>query len=409
MRSRPSQTGQPAPGRGRAEQRDAWPAPRSVRDRRMDRAVWAASTRLRDSRRRVPRRLPACARSRSIPGESMWLTLRCRVGRRGARVSSVSSALSDPGARLAAAVEQIGQLPVLDGLCSGYWRLSGRRFLDQRADRGARERRRVRREPAAFRQLGVRLTTCARPHDPPAVTWPGGAIGQLAIEAATYRFLEKAPGNGRASVGSMHIHSCAVGACALELANRSAAAAEVAHLGGLLHDIGKLVMPIAFGERALDEIAEVAAAGPGARRALSASAWGAITRWRERCWRAHHASMRRSWLRSRPPRSRRRADQGDRVRAARQRGCRDDDGCRPRPTAGRAREEYLRLDAPSSTTSRCARSRARTAPGHERPGALAQRIAELEEQAGSDELTGLANRRRWKQSAGNASSTTVAL
>ena len=43
---------------------------------------------------------------------------------------------------------------------------------------------------------------------------------------------------------------------------RSGEALEVAHLGGLLHDIGKLVMPIAFGEQELDRIAATAIGGP---------------------------------------------------------------------------------------------------------------------------------------------------
>jgi putative nucleotidyltransferase with HDIG domain len=51
----------------------------------------------------------------------------------------------------------------------------------------------------------------------------------------------------------MQVHTSAVASCALELAHRTGADAEVAHLAGLLHDIGKLVMPLAFGEQALDE------------------------------------------------------------------------------------------------------------------------------------------------------------
>ncbi|MGA2925833.1 MAG: HDOD domain-containing protein [Solirubrobacteraceae bacterium] len=86
-------------------------------------------------------------------------------------------------------------------------------------------------------------------------------ISRMAVEAATWRFLERAPGNGRASVGLMHVHAVAVASWSLELAQRSGAAAEVAHLAGLLHDIGKLVMPLAFGEQELDAIAAHAPAG----------------------------------------------------------------------------------------------------------------------------------------------------
>ena len=116
---------------------------------------------------------------------------------------------------------------------------------------------------SAYASRPVRVRTIRQ-----AVTMAGRvAIGRLAIEAATYRFLEKAPGNGRASVGLMHIHSCAVASCALELAQRSGGAVEVAHLGGLLHDIGKLVMPIAFGEQELDQIAATGDRRSDARRA----------------------------------------------------------------------------------------------------------------------------------------------
>jgi diguanylate cyclase (GGDEF)-like protein/putative nucleotidyltransferase with HDIG domain len=98
-------------------------------------------------------------------------------------------------------------------------------------------------------------------------------IGRMALEAATWRFLERAPGNGRASVGQMHVHAVAVASCALELAQRCGAAQDVAHLGGLLHDIGKLVMPVAFGEEEMDAIAAHAPGGQ-ARVELEQSHFG---------------------------------------------------------------------------------------------------------------------------------------
>jgi len=52
-----------------------------------------------------------------------------------------------------------------------------------------------------------------------------------------------------------------VAAVAGALAERSGADVEAAHLGGLLHDLGKLVMPLAFGEEALDTVAREHAVG----------------------------------------------------------------------------------------------------------------------------------------------------
>ena len=48
-----------------------------------------------------------------------------------------------------------------------------------------------------------------------AVTLVGRkAIAQLAIEAATYRFFQRAPGNGGRSIGHLHLHAAAVAGCA---------------------------------------------------------------------------------------------------------------------------------------------------------------------------------------------------
>ena len=80
-------------------------------------------------------------------------------------------------------------------------------------------------------------------------------LGQIALESATYRYLERAPGSGRASRGQMHAHAVAVASCAAAAAERSGASIETAHLAGLLHDIGKIVLPLVFGEKATEEIA----------------------------------------------------------------------------------------------------------------------------------------------------------
>ena len=56
-----------------------------------------------------------------------------------------------------------------------------------------------------------------------AVTLIGRAnVGRLALEAAVCRFFERAPGNGRASRGALHVHASQVAACATALAKRPA-------------------------------------------------------------------------------------------------------------------------------------------------------------------------------------------
>jgi diguanylate cyclase (GGDEF)-like protein/putative nucleotidyltransferase with HDIG domain len=89
-----------------------------------------------------------------------------------------------------------------------------------------------------------------------AVTMVGReALARIAMESATYSLLEQMPGAGGRSRGAMHLHAVGVAGCAVELATRTGASVEVAHLAGLLHDIGKLVLPLAFGEEAVDAIA----------------------------------------------------------------------------------------------------------------------------------------------------------
>ncbi len=89
-----------------------------------------------------------------------------------------------------------------------------------------------------------------------AVTMVGRrATRQLCLEAVTFRFFESAPGNGRASRGQLHVHAVSVATVAASAARMVGMSAELPHLAGLLHDCGKLVMPLAFGEDAMDEIA----------------------------------------------------------------------------------------------------------------------------------------------------------
>src|SRR3954469_20527853 len=80
------------------------------------------------------------------------------------------------------------------------------------------------------------------------------ALRRLALEAATYRFLERSRGNGRASYGQLHLHAITVALGTAATADAARIPAETAHLGGLLHDVGKLVLPMVFGEEGCDEL-----------------------------------------------------------------------------------------------------------------------------------------------------------
>jgi diguanylate cyclase (GGDEF)-like protein/putative nucleotidyltransferase with HDIG domain len=52
----------------------------------------------------------------------------------------------------------------------------------------------------------------------------------------------------------MHLHAITVASYSEAVAQRAGAAVDVAHLAGLLHDVGKLVLPLAFGEEEMEAI-----------------------------------------------------------------------------------------------------------------------------------------------------------
>jgi diguanylate cyclase (GGDEF)-like protein/putative nucleotidyltransferase with HDIG domain len=104
------------------------------------------------------------------------------------------------------------------------------------------------------------------------------AVGRLALEAQVCSFFERAPGVGGVAQGQLHLHAAQVGACAAELARRAGADTGAAHLAGLLHDLGKVVLPAAFGQAEVDAVVGVAVAGP-ARVAAEQEGFGVDHAW----------------------------------------------------------------------------------------------------------------------------------
>jgi diguanylate cyclase (GGDEF)-like protein/putative nucleotidyltransferase with HDIG domain len=89
---------------------------------------------------------------------------------------------------------------------------------------------------------------------------------RLALEAETYRFLERFPGGAHLSRGQLHVHAVSCAAYAATAADLRGAHVDTTHLAGLLHDVGKLLMPAAFGIEAVEQIVREAPEGaPRAR------------------------------------------------------------------------------------------------------------------------------------------------
>jgi diguanylate cyclase (GGDEF)-like protein/putative nucleotidyltransferase with HDIG domain len=80
-------------------------------------------------------------------------------------------------------------------------------------------------------------------------------VRRLALDSVAYRFFERAPGNGGASSGHLHLHAVQVSRLAVVAAEHAGIGTDAPHLAGLLHDCGKLVMPRAFGSDLADAIA----------------------------------------------------------------------------------------------------------------------------------------------------------
>jgi putative nucleotidyltransferase with HDIG domain len=168
---------------------------------------------------------------------------------------------------LSAAVERLTPLPVLAGTVREVARVAD--DPDAATDQVAAAIERD--EAFAANLLGfANSASAARPIRArtirQAVTMLGRrAVVRLAREAATYQFLEQVRGTGGVARGQLHVHALTVASIAGAAAQRTGAAVDTAHLAGLLHDVGKLVLPLAVEANELDAIA--AAEPVGARRA----------------------------------------------------------------------------------------------------------------------------------------------
>jgi diguanylate cyclase (GGDEF)-like protein/putative nucleotidyltransferase with HDIG domain len=300
-------------------------------------------------------------------------------------------------ARLTRAVDQLAPLPVLEGTAMEVRGLAEDPEASTDAVVAAIERDegfavnllRFANSAAAARPIRARSVR-------QAVTLIGRrAIGQRALEAATYRFLERAPGAGGTSRGQMHVHAVTVATIAAGVAERAGADVDAVHLAGLLHDTGKLVLPVAFGEQPLDELA--AQSGPASRRvarererlgvdhayagALLAEASGLPSDLSEAI-RLHHG------------------DRSGQESPSSQAACVQLANAIAGLLAGDPADDELihaaltRLGLPRGSLDEFAQlSLPGAAPRAQ--GSLSERVAELERLASVDDLTGVNNRRHW--------------
>jgi diguanylate cyclase (GGDEF)-like protein/putative nucleotidyltransferase with HDIG domain len=297
--------------------------------------------------------------------------------------------------RLEAAVERLGRLPVLSATVRRVQLIAesedagiGDMVAALEADQGlAADLLRYANSAASARPLRARSIRAA-------VTLVGRkAIAQMAIEAATFRFFQRAPGNGGRSIGHLHLHAAAVAGTAHAIAERTGANTDVAHLGGLLHDVGKLVMPLAFGAEALDAVAAEFPAGSvraGAERKLFGvdhAAAGALVARASQVEEAveqvigyHHGGPDGTEIASREAACVIIADEVVGLAS------------RPEP-------DYLLLGPALEALGLCDEDfddlALEAVRGGKGGAAMAARVAELERQARVDDLTGVLNRRHW--------------
>ncbi len=164
----------------------------------------------------------------------------------------------DPAAakRCESAIDEIGQLPVFDGTVQKILKAvedtetSNEQLIAAMESDATFAANLLRFANSAGRSHPIRARSVRQ-----AVMFVGrDALRRLTLETATFRFLERLKGNGRAAAGQMHLHSLAVALAAANAAEQGGNEADVAHLSGLLHDVGKLVLPVAYGNAELDDI-----------------------------------------------------------------------------------------------------------------------------------------------------------
>jgi diguanylate cyclase (GGDEF)-like protein/putative nucleotidyltransferase with HDIG domain len=297
--------------------------------------------------------------------------------------------------RLAGAVERLGRLPVLSATVRRVQAIAqseeagiGDMVAALEADQGL----------AADLLRYANSAACARPlrvcSIRAAVTLVGRkAIARMALEAATFRFFQRAPGNGGRSIGHLHLHAAAVAGSAQGIAEHVGAGPDVAHLGGLLHDVGKLVMPMAFGDGVLDSIAAVhpgGAARAGAERqqlGIDHAAAGALVARAsqveapvELAIASHHGGEDGLWVPS--------PEAACVIVADELAGL----ASRPQPDQDLLLRALATLELAEDDFDDLALDAAR---GRKDGAAMATRLAELERQARIDDLTGVLNRRHW--------------
>lgn len=223
------------------------------------------------------------------------------------------------------------------------------------------------------------------------------ALRRLSLEAATFRFLERAPGNGGTVRGQLHLHAVSVAVTSALAADMARVRGEAPHLAGLLHDIGKLVLPIAFGEDAIEQITSQHPSGQGRvalereilgidhalAGALLAERWGCAPEVIQAIA-FHHGGL-----------------TGIAVPTPETACVQLANGVADMLSGGEADHPLLEaalqcLDLDSSALDRLAEA-ASTPLGAVASGRLGEQVSDTSQLAQLDDLTGLANRRHWLQ------------